>query len=390
MIGFFCHLLQVSEKSTLRRCRSMSDGSTKRSLSDDTFEIFPSLPNSVLEKMGLRGNNPRENLTEEEQEQKFTSLSLAFTIDSSSIKDRYERQRRQRDQTENNLLVELERLNQKINKMKYLCIDFETTELLTGLLTQVDIVTKASYLASISAERYGAVQYEEKLSDSVMLMVSHVNALKQQRDNSKRQLEYTKRVIQETNIDSENNNTLKMPKKLPTRGGKSVTRRASIATISQTADIVRPSEIKKITRRKSDLSICTSTPMRSNRPSRFDLNVDLVKISEGVVEVEHSNEDSDSRLEQSDAPEENEDESSVTEDPGEYQVKEAVPVTLKQKVMYKIRTMENSLEMKFIKWSSSFTTETFHFCAIICFVFSLVIMANILIELELSKMYNNT
>lgn len=58
--------------------------------------------------------------------------------------------------------------------------------------------------------------------------------------------------------------------------------------------------------------------------------------------------------------------------------------------MYKIRTMENSLEMKFIKWSSSFTTETFHFCAIICFVFSLVIMANILIELELSKMYNNT
>lgn len=134
----------------------------------------------------------REHLTEEEQEQKFTSLSLAFTIDSSSIKDRYERQRRQRDQTENNLLVELERLNQKINKMKYLCIDFETTELLTGLLTQVDIVTKASYLASISAERYGAVQYEEKLSDSVMLMVSHVNALKQQRDNSKRQLEYTK------------------------------------------------------------------------------------------------------------------------------------------------------------------------------------------------------
>lgn len=61
----------------------------------------------------------------------------------------------------------------------------------------------------------------------------------------------------------------------------------------------------------------------------FSLNVDLVKISEGVVEVEHSNEDSDSRLEQSDAPEENEDESSVTEDPGEYQVKEAVPVTLK-------------------------------------------------------------
>lgn len=134
----------------------------------------------------------RERLNEEEQEQKFATLALAFSIDAATIKDRCHRQRRYRDQTETNLAVEIDRLIEKIQKIKPFCVNAETTELLTGLLAQVDIVVKAATHAAISSERFGAVQHEEKLSESVSLMVSHVTLLKQQRDSAKRQLQYTK------------------------------------------------------------------------------------------------------------------------------------------------------------------------------------------------------
>lgn len=38
----------------------MSDGEARKIKDDElNFEVFPSLPNSVLEKLGLRGNGPR-------------------------------------------------------------------------------------------------------------------------------------------------------------------------------------------------------------------------------------------------------------------------------------------------------------------------------------------
>lgn len=70
-------------------------------------------------------------------EQKFTSLALAFTIDAATIKDRCERQRRSRDQTETNLATEIERLRQKLALLQPLCTDYETVELLSTLLSQV-------------------------------------------------------------------------------------------------------------------------------------------------------------------------------------------------------------------------------------------------------------
>lgn len=134
----------------------------------------------------------RERLSEEELEQKFVALSLAFTIDAATIKDRCERQRRYRDQTESNLNAEIEKLIQKANRMQSLCVDAETTELLSALLGQIDIVMKASSHATISSERYGAVQHENRISESVNVMINHVNLLKQQRDSARRQLQYTK------------------------------------------------------------------------------------------------------------------------------------------------------------------------------------------------------
>lgn len=154
----------------------------------------------------------RERLNNEELEHKFDTLALLFSIDATTIKDRCERQRRYRDQTETNLAMEIERLTEKIHRIRPLCVDMEKTELLTGLLAQVtlppqntfpsagvhcfqvDIVMKAAAHAAISAERFGAVQHENKLSESVNVMIGHVAVLKQQRDSAKRQLQYTKYV----------------------------------------------------------------------------------------------------------------------------------------------------------------------------------------------------
>lgn len=80
----------------------------------------------------------RERLNNEELEHKFDTLALLFSIDATTIKDRCERQRRYRDQTETNLAVEIDRLTEKIHRIRPLCVDMEKTELLTGLLAQVN------------------------------------------------------------------------------------------------------------------------------------------------------------------------------------------------------------------------------------------------------------
>lgn len=79
----------------------------------------------------------REHFNEEELEQKFTSLALAFAIDGATIKDRYERQRRYRDQTEKNLSIEIDKFKEKLALMQPLCTDYEKADLLSNLFTQV-------------------------------------------------------------------------------------------------------------------------------------------------------------------------------------------------------------------------------------------------------------
>jgi hypothetical protein len=294
----------AAEDADFRRFRSMSDGATQRLPNQEPFEVFPSLPDSVLEKMGLLGNVARERLSDEELEQKFVALSLAFTIDATTVKDRCERQRRYRDQTETNLNTELERLIQKANKMQSLCIDAETTELLSALLGQIDIVMKASSHATISSERYGAVQHENRISESVGVMINHVNLLKQQRDSARRQLQYTK------------------------------------------------------------------------------LGVDLVKIKEGMVENEPVTNDHNS----DDESNQNEDNSSLEDNSLPSVETETAPLSLRYRLLRRFRRLRNHAEERYDKWTEDGTLhEICCFCALMCFSISIIIMANILIEVEFAK-----
>jgi hypothetical protein len=358
----------------------MSDGATQRLPNQEPFEVFPSLPDSVLEKMGLLGNVARERWSDEELEQKFVALSLAFTIDATTVKDRCERQRRYRDQTETNLNTELERLIQKANKMQSLCIDAETTELLSALLGQIDIVMKASSHATISSERYGAVQHENRISESVGVMINHVNLLKQQRDSARRQLQYTKRVLQNSNSSE----TAPAQKQIATTSnGRVITkRRASIATITRPIELSKTADARKITRRTSDLSLRASSLARSSRPNRLELGVDLVKIKEGMVENEPVTNDHNS----DDESNQNEDNSSLEDNSLPSVETETAPLSLRYRLLRRFRRLRNHAEERYDKWTEDGTLhEICCFCALMCFSISIIIMANILIEVEFAK-----
>lgn len=134
----------------------------------------------------------RERLTEEEIESKFQTLTLAFTIDSVTLVERRERQRRQRDQAETNMRKELDKLVLAIHRLNPLCVDAEKTELVTSLLQLLDIVEQASERISTSAEIFGSVQQEWRMAESCSLMLSHLKNLKRQRDAARRQLQCTK------------------------------------------------------------------------------------------------------------------------------------------------------------------------------------------------------
>uniref|UniRef100_A0A6P7F8S0 Lymphoid-restricted membrane protein-like isoform X1 n=1 Tax=Diabrotica virgifera virgifera TaxID=50390 RepID=A0A6P7F8S0_DIAVI len=385
---------KVDDKRILykQRGRSMSDGETRRIKNDDsTFEVFPSLPNSVLEKLGLRGDGPREHMNEEELEQKFTSLALAFTIDATTIKDRCERQRRSRDQTENNLTKEIEKLREKLTFMQPLCKDYETAEIFSTIMTQLDIIMNAASLASMSAERFGSVQHEERLTESVGLMVSHVQMLKQQRDATRRQLQYTKRVLQNS-ADSPTRGINSLPSNnhqlaSPTSPGLKIIskRRASIATFAQPPNENNPNrtiiETKKITRRTSDLNLRTGVLCR--RPTRLELGGELVKIKEGYAETSNESEKT-SDVESEETCFSTPNVSSPEEEPTKDIDVSKLP--LREQLIYRFKSISTKIEDKYNIWTQNGKMhEIYTFCAVICFSLSLILLLNILAEYEFAK-----
>lgn len=362
-----------------RKLRSLSDGHAVSLLkSSEIIEVFPSLPDSVLDKLGLSGNGERERLNEDELEQKFVALSLAFTIDAATITDRCERQKRYRDQTEINLNNEITKVIDKITKIQPVNMDTEKAERLAGLLAQVDVIVRASALASISAERFGAVQHEARLADAVNLMIKYVTLLKQQRDSARKQLQYTKKVLQDTNTTE----TTTVKRLSLASNGRSLTqRRASIATLAQdTGKPVSPpgADSKKLSRRTSDISARVSAFARSSRPSRLELGVDLNKIKEGIV-------DDNSELDQ------------MEEDPdveGEIFGKKGSEKEVKPRKSITPLVSHMALQMKrlerYVRERSKVYAENgvFHDCfyitAFVCFMIGFLLLAIFLIHTQIS------
>ncbi|XP_056635248.1 uncharacterized protein LOC130444212 isoform X2 [Diorhabda sublineata] len=371
------------------RSRSLSEGETRKLNKDDSkFEVFPSLPNSVLDTLGLRGDEPKEHMNQQEIEQKFASLALALSIDATTIKDRCKRQKRYRNQTEANLNMEINKLREKVTLMQPFCTDYEKAELFSTIMTQIDIIMNAVSLVSMSAERFGSVQQEERLTESASLMVTYVQSLKQQRDAAKKQLHYTKRVLQNS-ADSpgvlspsptNNHQSLSPNVKLVSK------RRASIATFSQPVnDAVNQNrsemEIKKVTRRTSDLSLMSGSLIR--RPTRLELGRELKKIKENHAEVSNENDlssDIENDEEYLSSPK-----ISTTE---EELVKEIDMSTFsfREKVIYKLTSLKDSVTDRFNYLTRGRNFHDFYmFCALVCFSIGLLSLLDIFTEYEYAK-----
>ncbi|CAH2010212.1 unnamed protein product, partial [Acanthoscelides obtectus] len=380
-----------------RKGRSLSDGLIPKTLPEPlNAEAFPSLPNEVLEKLGLHGDKPRGRLSEGDLEQKFTSLALAFTIDSATVKDRCERQRRNRDQTETNLSMEIERLIDQIDQLSCMCSDIRQAELLSTVSSQISIIMQAVQLVSIAAERYGSVQHEERLTESVGLMVDHVQMLKQQRDSARRQLQYTKKVLQNSSdataaAPTGNQRTVVLA------GGKKILtkRRASVATFTQTLNEFGTAvDVKKFTRRVSDLSLRASSINKGIRPNRLELIGDLGKIKEGSVETPLYNEPDEENL-QDDEEMLLGNKHSITEDNNSHtkssqesrkKLNDTSKLSLRAKIQHRTTEIADRLRAKYHNWCIDGTIhEICCFCALLCFSMSLITMMNIVLGYEYSK-----
>ncbi|XP_046395483.1 uncharacterized protein LOC124162852 isoform X2 [Ischnura elegans] len=169
---------------------------------------YPSLTDPTLNRMGLLssankqegGQTLSESLSEQDIENKFTSLSLAFKTDRITLSSRLELQHRQRDLAEKNVLSEIKQLKSTLNCLNHLCTDMETTELLAKIRHQVDVLQHSAQRVSSHAEMYGAVQQESRVSAAIEVMLLHVENLKRLHEKDHGELEDTKRILMENNI----------------------------------------------------------------------------------------------------------------------------------------------------------------------------------------------
>ncbi|PSN45942.1 hypothetical protein C0J52_16541 [Blattella germanica] len=207
---------QPETNGSIRRCLSESqvlgqEGGSCSSVSSETSsssglvmgapEVFPSLPDVVLQQLGLTAaTRACDVLTEQDVESRFTALALAFKTDKLTLLSRHDRQQRQRDQAERNMTVEVAKLKAAVHNLNYLCKDSESIDILSKIQDQVDVLQRSTERVSSSAEIYGAVQQESRVSKVIDVMLLHVENLKRIYEKDHAELEETKRVLQENNI----------------------------------------------------------------------------------------------------------------------------------------------------------------------------------------------
>ncbi|KAJ9587213.1 hypothetical protein L9F63_019262, partial [Diploptera punctata] len=199
----------MSESQVLARegASSYSSGSSETSSSSALVlglpEAFPSLPDIVLQQLGLSTHVPAKTsdvLSDQDVETKCSALTLAFKTDKLTLASRHDRQQRQRDQAEKNMCTEVHNLKAAVHNLNYLCKDSESIDILSRIQEQVEILQRSTERVSSSAESYGAVQQESRLSKAIDVMMLHLENLKRMYEKAVTELEETRRVLQENNI----------------------------------------------------------------------------------------------------------------------------------------------------------------------------------------------
>ncbi|XP_078053882.1 uncharacterized protein LOC144479164 isoform X5 [Mustelus asterias] len=166
---------------------SGEDSAPEESLNNSVGEV------SILKRLGLH----REFYTEKEVESAFIHLSLAFKSDMFTLKQRLEVEERARDVAEQNIRKELEGCKIILQKLKAICSDGHRQEILKQLERNLQILEASINRVATKSEVLGAVHQEARVSQSVQVMIEHVENLKSIHAKEHAELQEMKKFIQQ-------------------------------------------------------------------------------------------------------------------------------------------------------------------------------------------------
>ncbi|XP_076323815.1 uncharacterized protein LOC143232363 isoform X2 [Tachypleus tridentatus] len=201
--------------------------------------IYPSFPDTFLKRLGLHGSSSFSNdqLSEQQIESKFSTLSLGFKTDKLTLSKRIELQQRQRDTAEKNVENETKALKEYLNALNQLSTTHEMRELISQIQQQVDVVHRSTCRVSSRAEIYGAVQQEERMNRAFEVMVMYVENLKRVYEKEHQELEETRRLLIENRLLPSNSSEVGNDESKMLRSLRSM----SVGGVGKTASLRRAS-----------------------------------------------------------------------------------------------------------------------------------------------------
>ncbi|KAJ8360673.1 hypothetical protein SKAU_G00171980 [Synaphobranchus kaupii] len=148
----------------------------------------------MLERLGLCSME----MTEDEVEDSFVQLALAFRCDQYTLKRRLQAEEHDRCVAEENLRLELERTKDTLQSLKVRCQDRERKEILEKLELSLENIGGTIEGIVATAEQLGTVHQEARATRSVELMVSHVENLNHRHTAESSELKETRRLVHVT------------------------------------------------------------------------------------------------------------------------------------------------------------------------------------------------
>ncbi|KAG9270745.1 protein MRVI1-like [Astyanax mexicanus] len=148
---------------------------------------------SIMERLGHKS----VDMTEEELEDAFSHLALAFHCDQYTLDQRLQAEEHARNYAEESLKLEVERGQDLLETLKGMCLDIKRAKVIQSLELCLSIIGGTIERIANTAEVLGAVhQQEAKVSRAVELMVAHVENLRCRHERDSAELEEIKKQMQ--------------------------------------------------------------------------------------------------------------------------------------------------------------------------------------------------
>ncbi|XP_037391487.1 inositol 1,4,5-triphosphate receptor associated 1 isoform X2 [Pygocentrus nattereri] len=182
---------QACEDHNVGRALVSEDDSEEGSRQDDSL-AWNEL--SIMERLGPNS----VDMTEEDLENAFSQLALAFRCDQYTLDQRLQAEEHARNNAEENLMLEVERGQDLLEALKGMCLDIKRAKVIQSLELCLNIIRGTIERIANTAEVLGAVHQEAKVSRAVELMVAHVENLRRRHERDSVELEEIKKQMQKS------------------------------------------------------------------------------------------------------------------------------------------------------------------------------------------------